>query len=97
MYKIQKYSFDRAKELNVIIKPSIVKNKKIDVYSSFNIFIVSIGDIRYKDYPTLLELEKKGILPPGTAKERQRIYNLRHSKTRNIKFSRSWYADKILW
>ena len=31
MYQIKKYSFDQAEKMGVIIKPSIHKNKKIDV------------------------------------------------------------------
>ena len=36
MYKILDYSFNKAKELGVDIKPSTKKNKKIDVYSVCN-------------------------------------------------------------
>jgi hypothetical protein len=55
MYDIKKYSFDQAKKLNVIIKPSTRKNKKIDVYDKTNNLIASIGDKKYKDYPTYLK------------------------------------------
>ena len=47
--KIEKF-FNQ--KLNVIIKPSINKNKKIDVFSNSGNFISSIGDIRYNDYPS---------------------------------------------
>ena len=52
MYKITQYSYDQAKKLNVSIKSSKTKNKKIDVFDRDNKKLVSIGDIRYKDYPT---------------------------------------------
>ena len=58
MYKIKKYSFDQAKKLNVEIRPSKHKNKKIDVYKD-NLFLFSIGDIRYNDFPTYLEIDKE--------------------------------------
>ena len=32
--------------------------------------LASIGAIGYKDYPTYMELEKKGKVPKGTASER---------------------------
>ena len=58
MYQITNYSYNKAKELNVIIKPSKFKNKKIDIYDLNNNFKFSIGDIRYKDYPTYLNIDK---------------------------------------
>jgi len=51
MYKIKKYSYDQAKKLAVEIRPSKHKTKKIDVYKD-NIYLCSIGDIRYNDFPT---------------------------------------------
>ena len=45
MYIIKKYSFDEAKKLGVEIKPSKIKNKKIDVFKG-DVFICSIGDSR---------------------------------------------------
>ena len=57
MYVIKKYSYDQAKKLGVTIKPSENKNKKIDVFKDGN-FICSIGDSRYKDYPTFLEFDR---------------------------------------
>jgi hypothetical protein len=50
MYQ-KKYSFDQAEKMGVIIKPSIHKNKKIDVFDKNNKFIVSIGHIAYA-HPT---------------------------------------------
>ena len=58
MYKIKKYSYDQAKKLAVEIRPSEHKNKKIDVYKD-NIYLCSIGDIRYYDFPTYLEIDKE--------------------------------------
>ena len=53
-YIITQYSYDKAKQLNLIIKQSKNKGKKIDVYTINNEFIHSIGDIRYNDYPSYL-------------------------------------------
>jgi hypothetical protein len=55
MYKITNYSFKKAKDLNVIIKPSTRKNKKIDVFSKDGDYIVSIGVVGYLDFPTYIK------------------------------------------
>ena len=91
MYKIKDYSYEQAKKLNVEIKPSTVKNKKIDVFKNDK-KISSIGDIRYDDYPTYIEKNGKEF-----AEKRRKLYKIRHNKTRNIKGSNSYYADRILW
>jgi len=51
----------------------------------------------YNDYPTFMELEKKGKFPTGTAEKRRRAYKNRHQKDRTIRGSNGWYADKLLW
>ena len=91
MYQIKKYSFDQAAKIGVIIKPSIHKNKKIDVFDKNNKFIVSIGHIAYKDYPTYLLIDKK------LAEERRKLYKIRHAKDKDIVGSAGYYADEILW
>jgi len=91
VYKIKPYSYEKAKLLNVEIKPSTRKDKKIDVYKD-NKYICSIGDIHYYDYPTYIQ--NNGIT---YANERRKLYKQRHNKYRNIKNSSSYYADKILW
>ena len=91
MYDIKKYSYNQAKILNVIIKPSIHKNKKIDVFDKTGNYICSIGDVNYKDYPTYLTIDKK------LADQRRKLYKIRHEKDRHIKNTSGYYADKILW
>jgi len=54
MYHITDYSKQKAKKLNVDIKPSNKKNKKIDVIKN-NKIVASIGDVRYSDYPTYIK------------------------------------------
>jgi hypothetical protein len=87
-YKITDYSYKKAKQLDVEIKPSKVKNKKIDVLRNGKI-IASIGDKNYKDYPTYMK--EKGIL---YAKERRRLYNIRHKNDKGVVGK---LARKILW
>jgi hypothetical protein len=83
-YKIQKYTFDQAKKLGVEVKPSKLKNKKIDVFKG-NKKIASIGDTRYGDFATTGDIE------------RRRLYKIRHNKTRKKVGSKSYYTDKLLW
>lgn len=92
MYKITDYSYNQAKKLNVKIKPSKKDNYKIDVYDNLNNYLTSIGNKNYYDFPTYLKMEG-----PEYAKERRRLYKIRHEKDRNVKNSRGYYADKILW
>jgi hypothetical protein len=92
MYKITEYSFDQAKKLNVTIKPSNKANYKIDVYDLAGKYITSIGDKNYNDYPTYIK--NKG---QTYADERRKLYKKRHEKDRNVKNSRGYYTDKILW
>jgi hypothetical protein len=91
MYQITQYSKDQAKKLNVTIKPSDKKNKKIDVYKNGE-YVVSIGDSRYKDYPTFRKEDGEEI-----ANKRRLAYKKRHEKYRHIKGTASWFADQLLW
>lgn len=91
MYKIKAYSFRQAKKLNVIIKPSKLKGKKIGVFKKDGKKITDIGALGYGDYPTFLLKDKE------MAKKRRIAYKKRHEKDRKVHKSRGWYADKILW
>ena len=88
-YKITDYSYSQAKKLNVQIKPSTNKKKKIDVFKNDK-KIASIGAIGYNDYPTFID--KKGL---SYANERRRLYKKRHNK--DIDKTNGFYANKILW
>ena len=91
VYKIKNYSFDKAKKLDVDIKPSSNKNKKIDVYKNGN-KVASIGNIKYNDYPTYILNNNLHY-----ANERKRLYDIRHKKDLSKKNSPGYYAKKILW
>lgn len=90
MYSITQYSKDQAKKLGVSIKPSTRKNKKIDVFKDGE-YVVSIGDVRYKDYPTFMKEDK------ALADKRRQAYKKRHEKDRHTPNTAGYYADKILW
>ena len=96
MYKISAYTKDRAKKIGVNVRPSKTAGKKIDVYKN-GTKLASIGGIGYNDYPTYMELERKGKVLKGTAKERRKLYKLRHTKDRKRLYSNGWYADQLLW
>ena len=90
-YKILPYSYQKAKELDVEIKESEKKNKKIDVYKNGK-YICSIGDDRYLDYPYYIKQYGKEY-----ADKRRELYKIRHERYRNIVGTPSYWADKILW
>lgn len=92
MYKIKDYSFDKASSIGVYIAPSKNKKYKIDVFDKDGDYIASIGAMNYSDYPTYMITHGKEY-----ADNRRRLYKLRHEKDRNVKYSRGWYSDNILW
>ncbi len=87
-YKIKPYTFEKAKKMNVIVKPSSNPNKKIDVYKNTE-KIATIGDINYKDYPTYLEIDKE------LADQRRKLYKLRHKN--DVKNGNGYWANYLLW
>lgn len=91
-YEILPYSYQRARELGVTIKPSTVSGKKIDVFDKKGKKIASIGAIGYDDYPTFIRKKGKAF-----ADERRKLYKKRHEKDRMVRGTPGWYADKILW
>ena len=96
-YRIKQYTKNQAKKHGVSVKPSKVKGKKIDVFNKEGAKIASVGAIGYNDYPTFMELEKKGKVPKGTATKRRKAYKNRHDKDRKKRGTNGWYADKLLW
>ena len=96
MYQITDHTKRQAEKLGLVVKPSTVKGKKIDVYSGVpsprhgikNEKIASIGAKGYSDYGTYLKTDGKAV-----ADERRRLYKLRHTKdTLNEKLARN-----LLW
>ena len=89
MYIITPYTKEKAKQFGVIVKPSTVKGKKLDVFKGDK-KIATIGDIRFSDYPTYLKEEGKAI-----ADERRRLYKIRHAK--DLKSGNGLWANQLLW
>jgi hypothetical protein len=80
-----------AKRLGVKILLSNNKSKKLSVYKH-GVKVADIGDIAYWDYD-----HYRNAYGIAYANERQRLYKLRHQKYRQIKGTRAYYADQILW
>ena len=95
-YEIKQYTFDQAKKHGFEVKVSTNKKKKIDVYKD-NVKIASIGDLRYKDYPTYLE--ERGLTSEGLtfANVRRSLYHNRHKKDIEIKGSPGYLSSILLW
>ena len=91
MYKISDYSKKQAEKLNVTIKPSQKKDKKIDVIKNGHV-IASIGNKNYKDYPTYIQENGKPY-----ADKRRKLYKLRHKNDIHIKNTPGFFAGRILW
>ena len=96
-YLIHPYTKEEAKKLNVIVKPSDKKGKKIDVFTNKGTYLVSIGAKGYSDYPTYRFLEFHKLYPSGHANKRQELYKKRHAKFSDFVGSPSYYANKLLW
>jgi hypothetical protein len=90
-YKITDFSYKQAKKLGVQIRPSVYKNKKIDVFKD-DVKIASIGDINYLDYPTYIETKGKKY-----ADERRKLYKIRHKNDINVKNSNGFFSSRLLW
>lgn len=92
MYQIQPYTKQKAIKLNVIVKASKRKGKKIDVFDKDGNYITSVGAKGYLDYPTYKKLYGKKV-----ADIRRKLYKARHSRDLKIKYSPGFYANQLLW
>ncbi len=90
--QIKQYSRDRAKELNIKIKPSVNPKKKIDVFDKNDKCLASIGAVGYSDYPTYLAKGDKALVDT-----KRKSYKARHEKCRKVVGSAGYYANQVLW
>tara|TARA_R110002073_G_scaffold54882_1_gene141046 strand:+ start:262 stop:555 length:294 start_codon:yes stop_codon:yes gene_type:complete len=94
-YKIKPLQIKKAKSLNLTIKPSKNKKKKVDVFNSKGEKVGSVGALGYMDYASYIE--KDGLTK---ANEKRKNYLKRHAKEPKMKDGKrtnSFYADAILW
>jgi hypothetical protein len=89
-YHISSYTKEKAKRLNVQVRPSSRKGKKIDVFKNGK-KIASIGALGYNDFTTFSRQSK------SKAKARQKAYHSRHRKDASKRGSPGYYAAKLLW
>jgi len=87
MYIITEYTLRKAHSLGLTVRPSTRKGKKMDVYQEGK-KIASIGDIRYKDYPTFLREEGKAVAD----RHRQAYYERHTGKSKGEQLAK-W----LLW
>ena len=92
MYVILPHTKNKARQLKVIVRPSLKKTKKIDVFDKDGYFLVSIGSYGSLDYAYYLKYYGKEI-----AEERKRLYKIRHKNDRLVKGTAGYYANKLLW
>lgn len=90
-YKITAKIRANAKKIGVSVKPSMVKNKKLDVFKDGK-KVASVGDIRYKDFH--LYTKEKG---KEFAEKRKKLYRMRHAKNIKVVGSKGYYANALLW
>ena len=91
-YEIQPYTHLIAYKYGVKAVVSKNPNKKIDVLDFNDNYICSIGDIRYKDFPTYFK--ERGA---AYAERRRDLYHRRHSEHKDKIGSKSFYASRLLW
>jgi len=92
MYKILPYTKRKARQLNVVVRPSTRKGKKLDIYDGKGNYITSVGAKGYLDYPTYRKLFGKAV-----ADQRRRLYKQRHQADRKVKGTPGYFADQLLW
>ena len=80
--------------LDVDVKPSTNKNKKIDIFKN-GIKLCSIGAIKYMDYTMYLKTDK--LNAENNAEKRRVLYHQRHKNDIAVKYSPGWYASMLLW
>ena len=77
--------------MNLSITPSKNPKKKIDVFDNkTGLFVASIGDINYMDFPHYIK--ENGI---DYALKRKKAYEIRHNK--DIGSGRGKLSYKLLW
>ena len=94
-YIFTDYTKRQARKLDVIVKKSTNKNKKIDVFDKDGNKLASVGASGYMDYPTYTKTKGKTF-----ADERRRLYLIRHGNDpdkKDGKFTPSYWAKTLLW
>jgi hypothetical protein len=92
-YIIKPLTYERARQHNLILYVSGNPSKKIDVYDkNGGKYLCSIGDIRYLDYPYLIDKYGRTY-----ADIRRELHNLRYEKKQIRNYSSVYYEKLLLW
>lgn len=91
MYTITEYTKEQAEKINVVVKPSTKKNKKIDVFDKRDgQYITSVGRSGYMDFPSYINKKGKAYAD----KRRDAFYK----RFKNIQpYTTTYYVAKLLW
>lgn len=92
MYKITNHTKKQAKKYNVIVKPSKIKNKKIDVFDKKGKKLASVGALGCMDYGMYLNKFNKEY-----ADKKRLNYRKRHAQNIKVKNSPGYWAAVLLW
>ena len=92
MYNILPYTIAKAKQLGVIVKHSLKKGKKIDVFTPEGDYICSVGALSYSDFPHYMISHGNEY-----ADKRRKLYAVRHRKDIQEIGSKGWWAWYLLW
>jgi hypothetical protein len=93
VYHLRPYHKIKARQLGVIIKPSVKNPYKIDVFSrDTGEYVTSIGDRRFDDWLSIVE--EKGF---DEGERRRQLYLKRHAKDSKVEGSRGFFSASILW
>ena len=90
-YVIKERTKRLAEKLNVQVRPSKLKGKKLDVYDLRGNKLASIGAAGLGDYPTYLLTDK------ALAEKKRTAYIARHAKDLSVVGSPGFFAFRLLW
>lgn len=91
-YDILPYTYERARQLDVVVYPSDNKKHKIEIYDKTGNFMFYGGDPKYSDYPHYIQSHGKEF-----ADKRRALYHKRHRKELDNVGSRGWVIGNLLW
>ena len=77
-YTITNYTRQQAKKYGVVVKPSSVKGKKIDVFKNGK-KVASVGALGYGDYPTYMRTKGKEY-----AEKRRKSYKVKRGHRQHL-------------
>jgi len=90
-YIITQYTRNKAKKMGLRVERSLRQGKKIAVYKGDK-KLVDIGQYGAGDYPTYLRTKGEEY-----AKNRRRLYRIRHAGENKARGTPGYFAWHLLW